>query len=136
MLAHNLSSWLFKNGILIMVENLQPFIYIYIWAHPPTNPLTNKTGRPLFHPSRATKSTAAVSCASFARDCQRCFDNNCRYCQTSPEATATPREEKKKHRGEFFLCGSHSHVVFFLAKRSTEDMCTCPFVCTITIIII
>jgi len=33
----------------------------------------------------STTSTAAVSCASFARDCQRCFDNNCRYCQTSPE---------------------------------------------------
>lgn len=32
-----------------------------------------------------TSSTSAVDCAFFARNCDGCFANGCRYCQTSPE---------------------------------------------------
>lgn len=32
-----------------------------------------------------SSTVSAISCARFAKDCEGCFANNCRYCRTSPE---------------------------------------------------
>ena len=35
--------------------------------------------------TRPCPKVSAISCARFAKDCEGCFANNCRYCRTSPE---------------------------------------------------
>ena len=135
MLAHNLSSWLFKNGILIMVENLQPFIYIYMGPSPNKSP-NQQNGAPFISPLSCHQVHCSCELREFCAGLSALLRQQLPLLPDEPGGNGNAAGGKEETPGRVFLCGSHSHVVFFLAKRSTEDMCTYLFVCTITIIII